>query len=200
MTIWHWLVLIIVATLVWGAIRMNKKAVEPPAPMTALPKPVTPPGTGVGGWLALLVVGLVLLGPLRSVQQISESLSSSEATTPQLATHPIWESYKTWTWAIVLSSAALSIFTGVRLSISREASVVKYAIAALWLCGPVSAVAIGIAVPLLTFGAYLKAEDVIGDSEVLGGVLGSTVVAIIWTIYLANSKRVRDTYVLNPQR
>ena len=171
MTIWHWLALLLVAALVWGAARTSKKAIDLTAAQRSPTKAISLPGTGVGGWLALLIVGLVLVGPLRSVQQLSDSLTALETATPKLVAHPVWNSYKSWAWAVVLSAAALSIFTGARLAISREASVVKYSIASSWLCGPVVAAALGIAVPLLIFGDHLRLTDVLGDMEMIGGLL-----------------------------
>jgi hypothetical protein len=197
MTIWHWLVLIIVGVILFGAIWTSKKVAASTTSQSPGSKPIAAPGTGVGGWLALLVLGLVLLGPLRAVTQLSDALSATEVATPQLVAHPIWESYKTWAWAIVISAAALSIFTGARLVVSREASVVKYAIISLWICGPLAAVALGVVLPFWAFSEYMTVQDFMADKELQLGILVSVGVTVLWTVYLTNSKRVRDTYILN---
>ncbi|MCB2066536.1 MAG: DUF2569 family protein [Erythrobacter sp.] len=145
--------------------------------------------SGVGGWLALLVAGLLVLGPLLSLGMTSGELGQAEYTNPQLVGSPVWEQVKFITWIAWFTQAVLSVYAGYRLTRDFTPSAVRYAVAILWFNN--------IGINILSFGALalipsLDATAAVG--EMVGSLIAGVVPAGIWTAYLLRSKRVRNTY------
>jgi hypothetical protein len=141
--------------------------------------------TGVGGWLLLLVVGLMVLGPLIDAVLINADFLSAEARRPVLNSIPEWKTYKNATWLVFFIAAAISFYGALGLSMGRGWSVVRRTMAILWIRGPVATIAIAIIVPATIFG----------ETNVdLGGLIASAITTGIWTVYLSKSKRVHNTY------
>jgi hypothetical protein len=67
---------------------------------------------GVGGWLALLVISLLVLGPLRDLIGTFSELNSVQEATPRLVDMPIWGTMKATIWVFSLVQIAMMIFTG----------------------------------------------------------------------------------------
>lgn len=139
---------------------------------------------GVGGWLLLLIIGMTVIGPLMAVGQISVGFMEAERQMADILLGNTWKSFKAVSWIIVLISAALSIYGGLGLARGRHWSVVNRAKAILWISGPGAALAM-ILVGASFFGA---AEPAIGS------IIASIIAAMVWTAYLAKSKRVYNTY------
>ena len=147
---------------------------------------------GVGGWLFLLVIGLVL-GPVFGAGRIGAEFLSMEAQYPKLNSLPQWGIFKAASWCCVVAIGALSAYAGFGLARGNDWSVVKRAQIILWVSGPVGAMVTGTLVPLATLGASGA------DFHFVGGLLVSTTTAAIWTAYLSKSKRVLNTYGPPPQ-
>ena len=178
MPIWNWIVVaLLVAVLVYCMVRLRRRSKGP----GDLEKP--------HGWLALLIAGLVFFGPLVGMGQISGDLYQTESQYPQLLNVPAWGSYKTLTWAVFIVAVALSVVAGVRLLRTRKRSAVSFAIAALWLSGPVAAIIMVFILPAVLFGS----ADI--SSETMTGMMKPFFGAIIWTAYLLRSTRVKARYV-----
>jgi hypothetical protein len=58
-----------------------------------------------------------------------------------------------------------------------------------WITGPVTSTVLALITPLMIFD-----EAEAGDPQFIGALIGSIIVASIWTAYLSTSKRVRNTY------
>ena len=161
----------------------------PPAPQAGSPGPA-----GIGGWLALLIVGLIGLRPLLGAGLIIADHTAAERETPVVVGVPAWSNFKAATWSGFFATAAISIYAGWGLLKGRNRSVVRRAIGALWLAGPVGQVLVMIVVPLLTLGAFENSDinRFIRASE--WPLIRSTIVASVWTAYLMKSGRVRSTY------
>ena len=97
-----------------------------------------------------------------------------------------WSSFKVATWLNYLGATAIGIFAGLGLLLKRNKVVVWRAIAALWLTGPIGTFVYGYVLPKL----YLGQPAPEFDSTLFVAVLA----ALIWTLYLLNSKRVKATY------
>jgi hypothetical protein len=145
--------------------------------------------SGVGGWLLLLVAGLLVLGPLVGAGRISADIMNAEDQYPVLKSMPQWSNFKSATWWIYLAIVAVSVHGGWGLTRGRDWSVVRRAKIVLWLVGPVASLVMAVIVPLATLGTASA-----GDARFVGGLLASIIAAGIWTAYLSKSKRVRNTY------
>lgn len=179
-SIWHLLIILLFVSAIYGIYRFAKHT--PPA-ATDSNGPA-----GVGGWLLLLVVGLMFLGPLLGAGRISTDLMSAEVQYPSIQTVEAWSTFKTVTWWSFLIFSALSFYAGLGLAKGRDMSVVKRAKVLLWVTGPAATLVMGIFVPLAVFG---KIES---DPQLFGALIGSVIPATIWTAYLTKSKRVKATY------
>lgn len=146
--------------------------------------------SGVGGWLSLVVVGLIILGPLLGLGRLTEELRSAEEAFPNLASNSAWHTYKQLAWTIFAATVAISISAGYRLWKIHIYESVRFAILALWLAGPAGQLAYIVAA-LFSFGLTTGKTAL---PEILVGLIGSCVVAGIWTAYLLRSARVKNTY------
>jgi hypothetical protein len=144
---------------------------------------------GVGGWLLLLVLGLMFLGPLLGAGRINSDFMSAESQYPNLKAVETWMTYKSVTWLIFLITCCLSFYAGYGLLKGRHYSVVSRAKILLWVIGPLASLFMGVLIPMYVFG---KVEP---DPQFIGNLIASVIGALIWTAYLSRSKRVKATYV-----
>ena len=144
---------------------------------------------GVGGWLLLLVVGMMVLGPLLGGGRINYEIVMSERQYPDITSLEQWKTYKVLTWWIFFASASISFYGGWGLARGNDRTAVSRAKAILWITGPGASLALGILVPIIVFG-----ESNAGSAQFVGAFIGPIIAATIWTTYLAKSKRVRNTY------
>lgn len=148
---------------------------------------------GVGGWLVLLITGLMILGPLGGAGRLYGEIATLERTYPNLISVSEWSTYKSAVSWIFLGSAAISFWGGLRLSWENNWSAVENAIAALWISGPGAAVLIGVLVPVIIFD---KASFTVSD--IIAGLVWSIITASVWTVYLLKSRRVGNTFQKDP--
>ena len=145
--------------------------------------------TGLGGWLMLLVMGMIALGPLMGAGRLYSDFVTAELQYPNISTMDIWKTFKSATWWAFFINAAISFYGGFILANGRNLKVVSQAKIILWITGPVASIVMAILIPFIIFG---KAEP--SDPKFFGGFVASLVAASIWTAYLSKSKRVRNTY------
>lgn len=148
--------------------------------------------SGVGGWLLLLVTGMLALGPLLGAGRIGADFMMTENQYPNLVSLAEWNAFKRTTWWAFTVVAAISIYGGWGLVSSRNWSVVNRAKVILWLTGPIASIVLTIFIPLVVFG---KTGD--SDPQFIGAFIASVIATSIWTAYLSKSKRVRNTYRYN---
>jgi ribosomal protein L40E len=148
-----------------------------------------PGPSGIGGWLLLLVVGMMVLGPLLGASQINMDFLMAEHQYPGIKSVEEWQVFKTITWWAFLSVAAISFYGGWGLARGNDWSVVSRAKTVLWITGPGASLVLGVLLPMLFFR-----ETSAVDAQFIGAFLVSGIAAAIWTTYLAKSKRVRNTY------
>lgn len=144
---------------------------------------------GVGGWLLLLVVGMIVLGPLLGVGRINSDIMMAERQYPYITSMEEWKTYKTVTWWIFLAVSSISFYGGWGLVLGNNGAAVSRAKAILWITGPGASLVLDFLVPIMVFG-----KSNAGDSQFVGAFIASIIVTAIWTTYLAKSKRVRNTY------
>lgn len=179
-SIWHWFIILIFVGAIYGIYRFAKRT---PHASSSISGPI-----GVGGWLFLLVVSLMVLGPLMGAGRINADIMHAESQYPNLMTVPAWGTLKSATWWSFLVVVCLSFYVGLGLAKGRDISVVKRAKILLWVIGPVASIVMGIFIPLAVFG---KIEP---DLGFYGSFIASIVASAIWSAYLSRSRRVKATY------
>lgn len=145
---------------------------------------------GVKGWLLLLVLGMTILGPLVAVVQLHLAFTEMEKLNPAILSFGKYNTFKSSVWAVQIIFLVILVYGGIGLNSGRDRSVVKRAMAILWLSGPLANVLAGLLIPAMIFGS----ENVTLSKELTVEILRSFLTALIWTQYLNKSKRVRNTY------
>lgn len=145
---------------------------------------------GVNGWLLLLVINLVALSPLRSVFELANAIKSTEQLYPALVSVPVWGNYKIVLWGITAILVVLLVVAGLRLRNRHEPTSVRFAMQVLWIAGPLSFVPVFLANTLMLGSTAAE----FFEEGVLRELIVSVGVALIWTLYLKWSRRVRNTY------
>jgi len=143
---------------------------------------------GIGGWLALLVAILLVVGPATSFVRVYSSIAAIEADTPEVLRLSQWLGYKQGIWTVMFLSWSCSALTGLLLAFCRRAWVVPAAAIGFCVMGPLMSLGSAWLVPLTYFGRF-------DSGELLGAILASSMFAVIWTAYLYRSKRVEFTYI-----
>ncbi len=145
---------------------------------------------GIGGWLRVLIVLLVLVWPLVGATFQSAFFNHELLVDPALANDPAWNRSWRFIWLLFAVQTALSISAGLALLKCLRPIAVRYAKAVIWINGP-GFWWVGILITLWNQGLL----DAL--SAALLGIpylLGSLVFPLIWTTYLRYSKRVKNTY------
>lgn len=144
----------------------------------------------VRGWLALLVVAMCLLGPLKTIGQNSNNITTAEKDVPSLLGMTEWLVYKQASWVFVGLVCVTLFFGGWKLWKRHQRSSVYLAIAALW-----------IANFLALAGDYVVTNAILGpDVFVAAGgdyflaIMQTFIAPVVWTAYLLLSRRVKNTY------
>lgn len=157
----------------------------------ATPLSINVGSTGVGGALTLLIIGFLVLGPARGVLNTFQNLDKAEAAYPKLLELANWHNYKLAVWSGVAAMCAIYIAAAYKLLRVHQPSSVIFAIFALWVAGPGSTL-LDAAAASLYF--QLPLAKSFGSEEVIGGLVVSSIWAVIWTLYLKCSRRVQNTY------
>lgn len=146
---------------------------------------------GVGGWLAVLVYWLIVIGPALGLLmlfgtislQLQDSTLSPQVGSSQLLYLNVLDGV---TW---ITQSGLSIYAGRRLRDRFEPASVRYAILILWFNS------IGIAVLQFAALAVLSSSDPAGLALFfLGRSLVLVILVAVWNAYLVFSRRVKNTY------
>ncbi len=141
--------------------------------------------SGVGGWLLLLVVGMMFLGPLLSAGLMQGGFYGIETDYPGLTSISEWNRFKLVSWWAFIGFSAVSFYGGWGLVRRRDWSAVKMAYAALWISQPIASLIMETLIPFMVLGAPPTVEPQFFSEIIAAG---------IWTAYLSKSKRVRATY------
>lgn len=145
--------------------------------------------SGVGGWLILLILGLVVLSPFFGFLKLYGEIITMESQNPGLISSSVWRALKYSTWASFLFFSMLGMAAGVGLAVSKKISAVKRARILIWMCGPVGQFVTATLIPAIIVGRSNAT-----DPGVVGALFASFIGTSIWYIYLSKSKRVKNTY------
>lgn len=182
----HYLIIFLIVAVIVGVVMLAGKVRQRKKLDRGDPNSLT----GVSGWLALLVAGLLVIAPLLLVGQTVGAIEGSKRTYPTLLHLPQWRAYRGSMWGIVVLCIALSIWAGWGLVKGDSVGHVRRAQLVLWIIGPAKSVALILILPVVIFGRSSV------DTKALMSLIQSTMVATIWTFYLQLSKRVKVTYPL----
>jgi hypothetical protein len=156
---------------------------DEPAPAKRVRARIEP--VAIGGWLALLIVWMVVLRPVAGVYMLSMMQRDSLAN-PRILENSSWLVNTSTFWIIFLIVAALSIYGGLRLWRDRSPASVRTAIVILWIYSPIAAA------DLLIARAFLEGRVAWPNAVLTIGI--NLAIAGMWTVYLLRSRRVRKTY------
>lgn len=176
--------LLVMAVVSWGLVVVLKKVGQKYPPVSTDLQPA-----GVGGWLLFLIFALIFLGPLVGSGRMMSDLTQAEVLYPALPELDVWKTYKIVAWILQAIAVALSIYAGRLLLAKRSQDTKQKVIMLLWASGPVMALVAMIA------PAFVMGMDAMPSfGEVAVPVLSASVSALVWTLYIKKSKRVRNTY------
>lgn len=144
---------------------------------------------GIGGWLLLLVLAMMVIGPIFGTGYLAANLAAVENIYPEVTAKPAWQAFIMAEWLSFAFFAALSFYGGLGLVRSRNSSAVKRAQVILWLIGPVATVFHELLIPIATLGDSYKV-----GAPILVSFIVSIMTTFVWVSYLSRSKRVRNTY------
>ncbi len=143
----------------------------------------------MGGWLALLVVHLLVLRPLFGFSSVWAEVQLAESSYDIAGTED-WETWKSAVYAVFGLSSILSFLAGFNLLQNRNQRAIDETKWALWLVFPGTYIAY-----LFVTGWVFGIDD---ENFVAEGVVylsGNFLIAMVWVIYLDKSCRVKNTYM-----
>jgi hypothetical protein len=135
--------------------------------------------SGIRGWLLIFIIFLVAQIPLIYFGT-STQINEVENSLPDIIGSPNWELSKTILWGAYSVVLALTITTIILLVKGRTAFPVRFAMATVWISWPLYRIL------LINWDA--------GIANIVPQIIGAMIWPIVWTIYLSNSYRVRNTY------
>lgn len=145
---------------------------------------------GVFGWLGILVFAMLVLWPLLLMIGIRGQLLEASLDFPQLQERYVWYHFRMMVLVVVITCAATSMIGGGLLLRRRKRSSVYWAIAALWISGPIGS-AFAFTLPHLMYGYGSITSNIERYTDFL---LISAVIRAGCSVYLLFSRRVRRTY------
>lgn len=146
--------------------------------------------SGIGGWLAFLIFGMMVFWPLVQFGQMSNEFRNALEKLPELAANPEWIKYKQVSWLIFTASSMTSFAAGYRLWKIHFPDSVRFTVLALWLSGPGADLAYSLAA-LIIFNK-LSTHDAL--TAMTAKIVMSLLITGVWVAYLKLSIRVKNTY------
>lgn len=145
---------------------------------------------GVQGWLAFLVIILMVITPVSGFLGYYLEIQSLGSQDPLLASDPIWAPLQTYAWWSILLLSVLIFIAGYRLWQVHTKQSVRFAIFVFWVIGPLELLATALS---LKFVLGVVPLDLIAE-EFPSVMMQYYIFAAIWTLYLLLSRRVNNTY------
>lgn len=150
--------------------------------------------SGVGGWLAFLIIVLMVLGPLLSLGSVYSEISGIERLQLRIANESDWWLSKLALWCLTVVPVAISFSVGYHLWRDHRPETVEFAISGLWAMVALSFLSNFI----VAFGIFNLSFEAVANALMKNAF--SIVVAVgVWTLYLRKSIRVKNTYGVSDQ-
>ncbi|MBM3646116.1 MAG: DUF2569 family protein [Alphaproteobacteria bacterium] len=176
-SIWHWLIVLLFVGGIGYAIVWSRRV--PKVATADGGTGIAPPLTGLGGWLALFVIGQVL-GLFRGLASLLETVRLYDKADPKLVNVEV---------AMMVALLAFSVY--VTIALFRK-----------WRSFPVLWIYQGLAVVLFYWLAALILSGMMNvsfakfvDEAEIGRSIGTAIGVALWAWYLRVSVRVRNTFV-----
>jgi hypothetical protein len=134
---------------------------------------------GIRGWLLVFILWLGVLSPVFWIGFNIVAMRRLEQANPDDAVLMREMNWDVLLWAVTLIREGLHIAAALMLYVRRTSTAVWFALAILWLSGP-----------LLILGTWA----VVDGEDHWRGLARSALVAGCWTLYLLMSGRVKATY------
>ena len=150
---------------------------------------------GIGGWLKLLVFYLMIFEPLVSLWDTYARLSRSFNIEPTFADESGYRQFAIAWCAAMILVAGLSVIAGYKLWKDLRWSSVKLAIILMW-AGRALSLLMVIFLPWLATGAVNFDQPLL----LLKAHMPAITFTFLWSFYLLDSVRVRNTYHGSPAK
>ncbi|MBN5375526.1 DUF2569 family protein [Serratia marcescens] len=145
--------------------------------------------SGVGGWLGFLIVIMFIGGAFSLLTSFNGTAwKEVEKQNPSLLTHAAFQNLQMMDRGVQFVAGMLLIYCGYILYSKAVPETLKIAKIIIGLVYPLSVIFRDLFAPYFFLGIYLS------NSEVMGEVARTVIWAIIWSLYLYRSERVRNTY------
>lgn len=145
---------------------------------------------GVKGWLALLVIAMCLLGPLKVIGETTANIAAAEKDSPYLLALSDWATYKQASWVLVMIVCAILFFGGWRLWKIHCRRSVYLAIASLWTAN----IAVFVGDYVIASAVFGQAVADAAGNDIAPEIIKALTASTVWTAYLLLSRRVENTY------
>ena len=139
----------------------------------------------VGGWLIMLILILLIVGPTELVISTYLAQLSAVRQQPTLSNLVIWSNIQLAVWFSVAVQIAIMVGIGVILLRFLKRSTVRVAILMIWVIGPLWNVVTSL---VLRFAVGVEVSPYVPST------LCAFLFSSLCTLYLLRSKRVRSTY------
>lgn len=146
---------------------------------------------GVGGWLGFLVVILGIISPIRLILETAINLDIDTDVEQMLG--PNWPAYQIITWIIAAITVGGVLLLAYRLVYVRRHSTIGFVIKGLWVLA-LAPLLLDLVISSIMFP---QLSDSLLVPSLLGDIAKSAIFATIWSLYLAKSRRVANTYVVD---
>ncbi|OKP25474.1 DUF2569 family protein [Serratia liquefaciens] len=144
---------------------------------------------GVGGWLGCLIAILFIGGAFSLLTSFNGAAwKEVEKQNPSLLTHTAFQNLQMMDRGIQFVAGFLLIYCGYILYSKAVPETLKTAKIIIGLVYPLSVIFRDLFAPYFFLGLYLS------DNEVVGEVTRAVVWAVVWSLYLYRSERVKNTY------
>lgn len=146
--------------------------------------------SGIGGWLSFLIFSLMFLGPFIGGAHLIGQFQSVLQARPELAENSKWLSFESASWFLFWITTTIGVIAGYRLRKIHNPKSVTFAVITLWGIGPIADV-VSLIIAYVVLNLSISAAF---PPQVIGKILGSSLISGGWSLYLMRSKRVENTY------
>lgn len=158
-------------------------------PFGSAPEVGTP--VGMGGFLSFFTFMISVFAPLSQLGKVSSIIRESEEKLPFLKDSMDWSNLVSITWMLAGIYTVAFCYAGIILRSEFRKETVDKVVAIMWVCGPVLSIAMN---SVNNYYYYKIDPDFIASEGFYGQLIGTIILAAIWTAYLVQSKRVRNSY------